>query len=71
MSGRFFHFAHTLLGLDYVALGEDRLAVDELKASLTDAQNYEYVKGPTMTLAKALLGRQPEAVRQFLIRLDV
>lgn len=66
MTGWFLHLAHTVLGLDYAALGDYRAATDELRASLVDAQSFRFETGPTMALAKVLAAKEPAAVRKFL-----
>lgn len=61
------HQAHTLLGLDYAAQGDDQRAAEELADSLKVPLDAAfYYAGPSMALAKQLAGTQRTAVLNYL-----
>jgi hypothetical protein len=60
------HVAHTALGLNYLALGNDERAMAELAKSLKGPIDKSYRTGPSMALAAVLLPKHKDAVISYL-----
>jgi hypothetical protein len=65
-TGRYSHVAHTLIGLNYVRLGDDANALAQLNASIPVQPDPSFVVGPSMALAAQLLPRHIDVVLAYL-----